>query len=121
MRPDQIAQLDDIVERLADAFIMEADPMNWPGAGKLPVDMDRDTRGDRHWSQKAAMGTGGVLKYVIDLKERSINGHTADPEMNHERESELDGQIRRAQKTAADALARIQGKTPAKAKPAHGR
>lgn len=110
MRPDQLQMLDDLAERLADSFILEADPINWPGAGKLPIDMDREERGDRHWCKKGAMGTGGVLKQVLDIKERALGGRTDDEIEQGRRDDGLDAEISRAQKQAEQAMARVMGK-----------
>src|SRR5574341_918805 len=62
MRPDQLQMLDDLAERLADTFLIEADPDNWTAGGKLPTEMSREERGDRHWDRKGAIGTGAVLR-----------------------------------------------------------
>lgn len=124
MRPDQLKQLDDIAERLADAFIIEADPNNWPAAGELPMDMSRDDRGDRHWCKKGAMGTGGVLKYVLDIKARAQGSQIDDDEEQEERDNELEGQIRRAKSKAAEILKKIKDKDAGKAtydRRVHGR
>ena len=32
LRPDQIARIQDLQERLAEVFLVEADPDNWNGA-----------------------------------------------------------------------------------------
>lgn len=109
MRPDQIAMLKDLEERLADEFIMEATPAHWPGAGKLPMDQTREERGDRKWSKQNAMATGGVLRYVMDITEAARKNEIgSDPEQS-ERESDLDRQINEAQKRAAEAMNRVMG------------
>lgn len=106
MRPDQIAQLEDLAERLADVFITEADPVNWSGAGILPCDMDQQTRGDRHWDRKGAIGTGGVLNTTLNLVKHYREGGPgagADSE-------DLDKIVADAEKRAKQALARVMSK-----------
>lgn len=104
MRADQIKRLEELAERLADVFLVEADPDNWSGAGKLPRDMDQQTRGDRHWDRKGAMGTGGVLRYAIDLA-KSHQNPTGHPDQT-EHDADLDRKIRDAEKRAAAAVNR---------------
>lgn len=104
MRADQIKRLEELAERLADVFLVEADPDNWSGAGELPRDMDQQTRGDRHWDRKGAMGTGGVLRYAIDLVKSHQNPTgNADPV---EQDADLDRKIKDAEKRAAAAVNR---------------
>lgn len=66
MRPDQVVRLQELSEQLADRFILEADPREWPGDGKGPADMTQQERGDAYWCKKNAMATGGVLRFVLD-------------------------------------------------------
>lgn len=70
MRDDQIVKLKALSEGLADVVLEEANPSNWPGAGKTMADLTRDERGDRHWSKKNAAATMTLLVKVI-----SITGH----------------------------------------------
>lgn len=111
MRQDQIQRLDDMIERLAEAFLTAGDPENWSGDGVLPRDMDEKKRGNRHWDIKVASGTAKVLAHAINIKsshgERDTQGNVKDPE-------ELDAQIRAAEKRAEEAVARAvkKAKTP---------
>ena len=107
MRPDQLQQLQDLSERLADVFLLEADPDNWSGAGKLPADMTKDERGDRHWDRKGAMGTGGVLKYTIDLISSAEDRRTSDDELQAARDADLEMKIDDAKKRAHAAMKRV--------------
>jgi hypothetical protein len=111
MRPDQLQQLQDLSERLADVFLSEADPDNWSGAGKLPADMTKDERGDRHWDRKGAMGTGGVLRYTMDLIASRENSDTADDELQRARDADLEAKIDDAKKRAHAAMKRVLDKT----------
>lgn len=112
MRPDQLAQLNDLAERLADVFIVEADPNNWSGAGQLPADMDPQTRGNRHWDRKGAMGTGGVLNTTLNLMQHWGKGGPGDGQPD----GDLDDAISDAEKRAKQALARVMNKAQGKAK-----
>jgi hypothetical protein len=108
MRPDQMKMLNDLAEKLADVFLVEADPDNWSGGG-LPADMSKEDRGNRHWDRKGAMGTGGVLRYTLDLLSHHVEG-PSDPA----RESDLDAKIKDAEKRATAALNRVLDKASGK-------
>lgn len=105
MRQDQLQRLQALSEKLADRFLLEADPTEWPGEGKVPADLTQQERGDAYWCKKNAMATGGVLRYTLDLMAK--NGATNDPEGNTEKEADLDRSIREAERRAADAVARV--------------
>lgn len=107
MREDQKQKLETLAERLADVFIVEADPDNWSGAGVIPKDMTQQQRGDRHWDRKGAMGTGGVLRYTLDLIASGQKNTIDDPQIQDERDSDLDAQIKEAEQRAAKAVSRV--------------
>lgn len=111
MRPDQFQQLQDLSERLADVFLSEADPDNWSGAGKLPADMTKNERGDRHWDRKGAMGTGGVLRYTIDLINSAKAATINDDDEQAARDADLEAKIDDAKKRAHAAMKRVLDKT----------
>jgi hypothetical protein len=104
MRPDQLARLQDLSEKLADRFLMEADPVEWPGSGTAPADLTQQERGDAYWCKKNAMATGGVLRYTLDL----VKTHSAPMGESDEaaRDSDLDRKINDAEKRAAAAVSR---------------
>ena len=103
MREDQRQRLNDLAEKLADVFLAEADPEAWPGAG-LPMEAwTNQIRGDRVWVKKGAMGTGGVLRYALDLIEKRSTPAGTTPE----EDSDLDRSIRDAEKRAKAAVARV--------------
>lgn len=102
MRPDQRQRLQDLAEKLADRFIFEADPSEWPGDGKGLADLSQQERGDAYWCKKNAMATGGVLRYTMDLMD-----HT--PASDHEdaaKDADMDRRIKEAEKRAAMATKR---------------
>jgi hypothetical protein len=123
MRPDQIQRLQDLSESLADRFIDEADPSGWPGGGMLPADMSQQERGDSYWCKKNAMATGGVLRYVIDLRAKvAAGGASGDPDAAAAAaEADMDRGIREAQRRAAEAVSLAMGKASAVDARGHGR
>lgn len=108
MRPDQLQRLQDLSEKLADRFLLEADPDEWPGGGKGPADLSQQERGDAYWCKKNAMATGGVLRYTLDLTAK----HSApvDPEAKPGEDDDLDRSIKEAERRAAEAVARVVNK-----------
>lgn len=123
MRDDQIALLRELSEKLADVFIIEADPSNWTADGKLPNDMTREERGDRTWDRKGAMGTGGVLRTTLDILARHGEGDKPADGGDDADGSDLDAQIKDAERRASEAANRVLNKAQGKpelAKRAHG-
>lgn len=103
MRPDQLQRLNDLSEKLADRFLIEADPDEWPGSGTGPADLTQQERGDAYWCKKNAMATGGVLRYTLDLvKVHQVPNGQAEAEQD----ADLDKKIRDAEKRAAAAVNR---------------
>jgi hypothetical protein len=107
MRPDQIARLNDLTERLADAFLMEAEPDEWPGSNETMSEWSRETRGDRVWAKKNAMSTGGVLRYTMDLATYHEGKVPATDPKAAERESDMDRKIADAERRATSAVERV--------------
>ena len=101
MRDDQRKRLQDLSERLADTFILEADPGEWPGDGKPPADLTQQERGDAYWCKKNAMATGGVLRFTLDLIERNGPGGPST-----DGDADLDKRIRDAERRAQQATKR---------------
>lgn len=104
LRKDQITMLEEVIENLADVFLQEADPANWTGAGIPMPDMTKEQRGNRHWDRKGAMGTGGVLKFAMDVAARAKEEAPGDSSAE---DAELDAQVQEAQKRAKAAMLRI--------------
>ncbi|WP_443115489.1 hypothetical protein [Herbaspirillum seropedicae] len=125
MRQDQYLRLQELTEKLTDAFLAEADPDKWPGAGMEVADMDQQTRGDRYWCKKNAAATLTVVMKTANLlgvtKPPSGEGNGADSE--EEEEPGLDSEIARAEKEAQKMLAEIQSgaKKAAFDKKVHGK
>jgi len=115
MRPDQIARLQELSEQLADSFIVEAGPAEWPGTGKPPAELSQEERGNAYWCKKNAMATGGVLRYALDLLDKQSS---TGPDLGAQ-EADMDRRIKDAEHRAAKAVERVIGK--AKGTPAHGK
>lgn len=119
MRIDQYAKLQDLAEKLTDAFIGEADPDKWPGAGLEPGQMDQQTRGDRYWCKKNAAATLSVIVRTTSLigiiQQRSNLVPTDDGGVVVQFEgggttegSSIDAEIKSAEKEASKLLAKMQ-------------
>lgn len=122
MRPDQIARIQELSEQLADRFILEADPTEWPGAGTPPAEWSQEDRGNAYWCKKNAMATGGVLRYTMDL----LAKHTPEDGKGDQaaQDADMDRQIREAERRSAQLVQEAVNR--AKAKPefdkrVHGR
>ena len=103
MRPDQLARLQDLAEKLADRFILEADPAEWPGGDKAPADMTPQERGDQHWCKKLALGTASVLRYTLDLQVPRSDNRPPE-EVDNALERKIDDAEKRAQAAVKKAL-----------------
>jgi hypothetical protein len=119
MRQDQYERLVALSEKLTDALLLELDPEQWPGAGLAPMAMDQQTRGDRYWCKKNAAATLTLImknNNLFDLIRRQSAGGgggaelppSADTGGDDDEDSGLDAEIRRAEKEAAQVLARAQ-------------
>ena len=94
MREDQYVRLQALSEKLADAFIAEADPDAWSGSGKAPKDMDKHERGDRYWCKKNAAATGALLLRVgslVSMIQRDSGGSGGAGEVKPDDDGEGDG------------------------------
>lgn len=108
MRPDQLQRLNDLAEKLADRFLVEADPAEWPGDGMPPADLTQQERGDAYWCKKNAMATGGVLRFVLDITGKHQG--TAPQENDADMEKRVRDAERRAEQLAARVMNRAEGK-----------
>lgn len=116
MRPDQLQRLRDLSEKLADVVLIEADPDEWPGAGRGPADLDQQTRGDRYWAKKNAAATFALLARAQEIADKS-GGGSPPPDADVEKD------ISRYEREAAKALERMRdvGAKAAFDKRTHGR
>lgn len=111
MRADQLKRLEDLSEKLADAFLLEADPAEWPGSETPLGELTQQQRGDRYWCKKNAMATGAVLRFTMDVMAKQPPPGEKPP---GEGDDDLDKQVRdaerRAKKAVDDAVARAKRK-----------
>lgn len=125
MRQDQFEKLQEIIEKLTDVLIAEANPENWAGAGMTSSSMDQKTRGDRYWDKKNAAATLALNMRCINLvgviqNRGGIGTPPADgePPMSEdaERDDDIDRAIAAAERDAARRLDELASRTIAKAK-----
>ena len=119
MRKDQIERLEELSEQLADRFLHEADPAEWPGAGVPLSEWTDKDRGNAWWMKKNAMGTGGVLRFTLDVLAKLKAPEGTAGERSPEEEGDLERQAKDAQRKAQEAVA--EAKRRAKAKPEYDR
>lgn len=114
MRQDQYEKLQDLTEKLTDAFIGEADPAVWPGSGVAIAAMDQQTRGDRYWCKKNAAATLSVIVRTTTLlgtirQHTGFGGPGGVPEPEQDKEDiGLDAEVRAAEKEAEMFLKKLQ-------------
>jgi hypothetical protein len=109
MTDEQFAKLAQIQTRLMDVFVMEADPDNWPGAGKIDADMDRNERGDRKWAKQNASATLVLLMHsqrMIDERNAIKRGSQLIEQPADEMEEDVAKFERQANKVIEKALGR---------------
>jgi hypothetical protein len=111
MRPDQIARLQDLAEKLAEVVLEEADPQNWPAAGIAADAMTQQERGDRYWCKRNAAATFGLLertmRTVADAAE--VNPRSGEPNDR----PELHKEVSRLEREAGKLLEKVMGKAAA--------
>lgn len=114
MRQDQYEKLQELTEKLTDAFIGEADPAVWPGNGVAIAAMDQQTRGDRYWCKKNAAATLSVLVRTTNLigiiQMRGVGGGAGGvtPAEQEKDDNGLDADIKAAEKEATKLLEQLQ-------------
>lgn len=104
MREDQIQRLEELRDELVETALRDADPATWAGAGKAPIDMTQQERGDAYWCRKMATATVALLGKVHNI----VSTHTAPSAGAGKDEGDLDREIARAEREAAALLERMQ-------------
>lgn len=119
MRQDQFEKIQAMNESLADVFINEVNPANWPGANQ-PIDMqDAKIRGDRYWMKKNAVATmtlmqriavfvGMVQRGTLPLASEFVSDDSGE---TGENDVSIDKEISKFEKMAAAAIKDIQDNT----------
>lgn len=111
MRQDQFEKLVKLEEELADVFIFEANIANWSGAGLQPNAMDQQTRGDRYWCKRNAVATLSLMTRVgllVGQVQQRGTGTTPAADEQDDHESNLDAEVRDAEKEAARLMRDLQ-------------
>ena len=103
MRPDQLARLQDLSEKLAEVVLEEADPAEWPGAGVPLASLSQQERGDRYWCKKNAAATFSLLERTASL----LTDVKTVGNDRHKDDDDLDKQIRAKEKEAATLLDKV--------------
>ncbi|MFH7090609.1 hypothetical protein ACHWWK_23175 [Klebsiella pneumoniae] len=67
MHSDYKTRLTALSDKLTDVVLEEADPDNWPGAGKEITKHTKQERGDRYWHKKNAAASLTLLVKVHSL------------------------------------------------------
>ncbi|EBD0348272.1 hypothetical protein GJL80_01645 [Salmonella enterica] len=109
MHADYKTRLAVLSDKLTDVVLEEADPYNWPGAGKKPSELTKDERGDRYWDKKNAAASLTLLIKVHSLIGMQTRGGTPsdNPDTNDE-EFELGQRVNNAEREAAAIIERLQ-------------
>lgn len=68
--PEALASLQEKLERV---YLHEADPDNWPGAGKAPHERTKAERGDRVWCKTDALKTLTLIASGIAVQLRQFD------------------------------------------------
>lgn len=112
MRADQYERLKVLSELLTDRVLVETNPAMWPESkatkskyGAKYFNEDREL----HWRKKHAMASLGILMRIHSLVNIIERGAiVAPPEPTDEGESDLDREVRDAEREAARLLEKIQ-------------
>ena len=108
MRDDQFDRIEALQERLVDQFTQEADPVNWCGQGKKPMQLTRDERGDQYWCKKNAAATLTLLHktlslaYFRDRLNKNLTPNPDDEDINNQ--VDLDKHIDDAEQKAQEIM-----------------
>lgn len=104
MRPDQLARLSALSEKLADKVLDEADPETWPGAGVMLADMTKQERGDSYWCKKNAAMTLSLLLRIENIQLSAMKSCQLGESDGDDADSEIDKAEARAAKLLARTL-----------------
>lgn len=111
MRDDQRQRLAELSEKLTEVVLEEADPAAWPGQGKTVADMSPDERGDRYWCKKNATASISLLLRVQQVIENTPEALGRGQPL---RDPEIDNEVKRAERQAAELLGKLQAKAHGK-------
>jgi hypothetical protein len=110
MRDDQFERLEQLQEKLCESVFDEADPDNWPGKDKLPMEMSKDERGDRYWCKKNAAATLTLLTKTLSLAHFKESPDIPAPGSQSSPEDDFEKEIKKAERDAAKQLEKFEKK-----------
>ncbi len=108
MHNDHKTRLSLLSDQLTDTVLIEADPDNWPGAGKAIDKHTKQERGDRYWFKKNAAATLTLLTKVHTLIGIHTRGGTPTAEGEDDDDFGLGQKVAAAQREAAAIIERLQ-------------
>ena len=114
MRPDQFERLKTLSETLTDVVIDEADPQSWPGAGQDLAMLTREDRGDRYWCKRNAAASLSIIMKIQNLVGVIEARAPRKPGELPDDGSDLDAEVKAAERAAAEILKKMQNRTRAK-------
>lgn len=108
MTPEQIAKLKALAGDVLDVALFEADPDNWPGAGKPPEALDAKDRGNRNWHIKNAAATVALAERMSRMaREAEAEGGGGPRADEPSLEDEVAAAEREAEKRVKGMLAKV--------------
>ncbi|MEQ6971045.1 hypothetical protein [Pectobacterium polaris] len=108
MHNDYKSRLTVLSDKLTDTVLTEADPDNWPGAGKTINQHTKDERGDRYWFKKNAAATLTLLTKVHSLIGMHTRGGSPNDGGGDDEAFGLGQQVAKAEREAAAIIERLQ-------------
>lgn len=125
MNADQLTRLEALRDRLVDVALTDAEPANWAGHGKRPVDMTREERGDAKWCRGLAVQTVALTMQVQRLLSNPVTGGAVVPtdppkdEAALVEEDPIEAEVKRFEAAAAEVMAARAVRAARDAKPKH--
>lgn len=109
MRPDQLARLETLRDKLIDRALIDADPANWVAGGKAPKEMSREERGDAKWCRGLAINSVSLTMQVQRLMTNPATGGAFVPDQPQTPaaavEDPVEAEVARYEAAAAEVLA----------------
>lgn len=112
MRQDQYLRLQALVEKIAEAIILDADPEFWTAAGIKANELSQEQRGDAYWCRKMASASLSVMTKVLVLTNMVERRMVSDSPIEEKSTEGVDlgKQIKAAEREAALILKRAQSR-----------
>ena len=96
-----------MTEKLIDVYLTEADPDLWEGSNIPMEDWTKEIRGNRYWSKK-----NGVATIALAIRTKTLLDQVKQtkPNADGEIESELDDEVKSAEKEASILMRKLTDK-----------